>query len=49
MLILSLEFSIKILNSSGSTKTVELLYLIGITLEGLFGEDLDSLFEEDDT
>lgn len=45
---MSLEVSIKILNSS-NVKTVELFYLIGITLEGLFSDDLDSLFEEDDT
>ncbi len=39
-LILSLEFSLKILNDS-QEKAVELLYLIGITKEGLFEDDLD--------
>ncbi|CDW80630.1 nb-arc domain protein [Stylonychia lemnae] len=47
-LILSLEFSIKILNDSYE-KAVELFYLIGITKEGLFEDDLDQLFEDDDT
>ena len=47
-LILSLEFSLRILNDT-QEKAVELFYIIGITCEGLFDEDLDQLFEEDDT
>lgn len=47
-LILSLEFSLKILNET-EEKAVELFYLIGITSQGLFEEDLDQLFEEEDT
>ena len=47
-LILSLEFSLKILNDSSEKaagenqdKAVELFYLIGITKEGLYEDDLD--------
>jgi hypothetical protein len=39
-LLLSLEFSLKMLNEK-EAKGVELFYLIGITEEGLFEEDLD--------
>ncbi len=47
-LIVSLEFSLKILNDTNA-KSVELFYLIGVTKEGLFESDLDQLFEEEDT
>ena len=47
-LIVSLEFSLKILNDT-CEKAVELFYLIGITKEGLYEDDLDQLFEEEDT
>ena len=47
-LILSLEFSLKILNDTDS-KAVELFYMIGLTSQGLFEEDLEQLFEEEDT
>ena len=47
-LILSLEFSLKILNDTDS-KAVELFYIIGLTSQGLFEEDLEQLFEEEDT
>jgi hypothetical protein len=39
-LLLSLEFSLKLLNEK-EEKSVELFYLIGLTQEGLFDEDLD--------
>lgn len=47
-LLLSLEFSLKLLNEK-EEKAVELFYLIGITEEGLFEDDLDQLFEEENT
>mmetsp|Transcript_8254 Transcript_8254/g.6152 ORF Transcript_8254/g.6152 Transcript_8254/m.6152 type:complete len:133 (-) Transcript_8254:76-474(-) len=47
-LILSLEFSLQMLQQK-EEKCVELFYLIGITKEGLFEDDLEQLFEEEDT
>ena len=47
-MLLSLEFSLMLLNEK-EEKSVELFYLIGITQEGLFEEDLDQLFEEENT
>ena len=45
-MILSLEFSLKLLNEK-EEKAVELFYIIGVTQEGLFQDDLESLFEEE--
>jgi predicted ferric reductase len=39
---------LKLLNEK-EEKAVELFYLIGITEEGLFEDDLDQLFEEENT
>ncbi len=47
-MLMSLEFSLMLLNEK-EEKSVELFYLIGITQEGLFEEDLDQLFEEENT
>lgn len=44
-LIMSIEFSVRLLQES-NPKAIEIFYLIGITQEGLYEDDLFNIFEE---